>query len=147
MSAKRITILYTASIAAALLSSGCIVKAGVDAGDPVNAEFWLTWETVDSATSREVDCVSAGADTVWITASNVTTGDEFIDLFNCRDERGSSFPFTAGNYWVTVELLWCGGGACDRAVAISPASTVGPYRIYDNVAVDLGHFVFLINSP
>jgi hypothetical protein len=145
MSTKRTTTLFAASIAAVLASGCVIVDDDVDPGDPLSADFFLTWETVDAATGAELDCVSAGANTVMTTASNVTTGNEFIDLFDCRAAQGSSYMVNAGRYWVTVELLWCADTACPAPVAVSSAFTMGPYGVYRNMSVDLGHFVFYVD--
>jgi hypothetical protein len=140
------TIVHAAILAAAFLSSGCIiVDDGIDAGDPLNAEFSLTWATVDSVTGMEVNCVWAGANTVRTTATNVTTGDEFVDLFDCRDNGGSTYPVTAGRYWVGVDLLWCGDSACTAPVAIAPGYTAGRYSVFRDGDVNIGHFIFLVD--
>jgi hypothetical protein len=145
MSAKRLTTLFAASITA-VLASGCIfADDDVDPGDPLNAYFFLTWETVDATTGLEVDCVSAGAKTVRTIASNVTTGEDFVDLFDCRATQGSSYLVTAGTYSVTVELLWCADRACLAPEAVSSAFNVGSYGVYRDMSVDLGHFVFTVN--
>jgi hypothetical protein len=141
------TIAYAASIAAAVLASGCVVvDDGIDPGDPLDAQFFVTWETVGAISALEIDCIWAGANTVRTSAVNVTTGDEFVDLFDCRDKGGSTYPVNAGKYWVTVDLLWCDNDACIAPVVISPASTVGPYSMFRHADVDLGHFVFLVDG-
>ena len=147
MSTKQMTTLFAASIAAVLASGCVVVDDSTEPGDPLYAQFFLTWETADSITGVEVDCVSAGANTIRATASNVTTGDEFVDLFDCRDQAGTTYPLNAGRYWVTVELLWCGDAACTRPIALSSASTVGPYGVYSDSDIDLGHFVFFVDNP
>ena len=146
MSAKRMTTLLAASIAAVLASGCVIVDDDVDPGDPLYADFFLTWETVDAVSGREFDCVIAGANTVRTIASNVTTGEEFIDLFDCRSAQGSSYLVNAGRYWVTVQLLWCADTACLAPVAVSSAFNMGPYGVYSDVSVDLGHFVFYVDQ-
>src|SRR5262245_20405438 len=100
--------------AASLGGAGCVVVAhdGVDAGDPLDAQLYLTWDATDSKTGTKVDCYSAGADTVRVTAKNSSTGTIVTDLFDCKSGAGSTYSLTAGSYFINVDLVACRG---DRA--------------------------------
>jgi hypothetical protein len=132
--------------AASLGSTGCFVVGhhGVQAGDPLDAQLFLTWETKDARTGVNIDCISAGADTVRVVARNADTGSVVSDLFDCTLGTGTTYSLTAGSYFINADLVACrGDAACLSPVVVSSASTVGPYGVWDDEVYDLGHFVFL----
>jgi hypothetical protein len=133
---------------ASLGGAGCIVVShhGVEAGDSVDARLYLTWETKDSKTGAPIDCHSAGADTVRVSARNSGTGSVYNDLFSCDELGGTTYALTAGDYFINVDLVACGkDSACLHPVVVSSASTIGPYGVWSDDEFDLGHFVFLVN--
>lgn len=137
------------ALAAALSgASGCIVsdQGDVRAGDRLAAQLYLTWETQDSRTNERISCYSAGADTVRVTARNASTDTVYTDLFDCGAGAGKTYSLTAGNYYINVDLVRCAGDAsCVSEPALSSASTIGPYGVWDDVEFDLGHFVLLVD--
>ena len=135
-------------VVAALSGAGCVVVEHHDvaAGDPLDAQLYLTWETKDSHTGGRIDCHSAGADTVRVSARNSSTGSVYTDLFGCDAQSGTTYSLTAGAYFVTVDLVACGTDrACLSPAVVSSASTIGPYGIWSDDESDLGHFVFLVD--
>jgi len=137
-----------ASFLAAMISGCVVISDGVRPGDPLNASFRLTWATLDVSTNTEIDCVSAGADTVRTTAVNLSTGDQRVALFDCRRENGAVYGLTAGETVVIVELVRCGDDtACMAPAPVSSELEVGPYFLFGDVSVDLGHFVFPVDTP
>jgi hypothetical protein len=132
---------------ASLGGPGCVVVAhdDVDPGDALDAHLVLTWVVNDSKTGARIDCQSAGADTVRVTARNSNTGSIVTDLFDCGVGSGTTYSLTAGDYYINVDLVACRGDrACLRPDVVSVASTVGPYGVWDDADFDLGHFVFLV---
>lgn len=135
---------------AVLGASGCVVvthsTSGVAAGDPLNAQFYLTWATQDNATRVDIDCHSVGADMVRVTSTNTSTGDSLTDLFDCRRGAGQTYSLTAGDYSVSADLLDCAGdSSCRSPVVLSSAVPLGPIGVWFDQTIDLGHFVFLVN--
>lgn len=127
--------------------SGCVVSSAdtVEAGDVLDAHFLLTWTTNDVRTGTEVDCYSAGADTVRVEAHNLSTDVVLADLFDCDAGTGETGALTAGDYTVSVELVACGGDSdCEGAAPVSSLSNRGQYGVWADEDYDLGHFVFLI---
>lgn len=134
--------------AAALLSSGCIIVAedSIEPGDPLDAQFSLTWSLEDAFTGADLHCLDVGADTVIVTSTNDLAGEVFVDLYDCRAEGGATQFLTAGDYWVDVQLAACGGAPdCDGGFALSETLSVGPYSVYSNRTYDLGHVIFVVD--
>ena len=134
--------------ALSLSAAGCVVVEhhDVNAGDPLDAQLYLTWVINDSKTGVSLDCQSAGADTVRVSARNSGTGKTYADLFNCGAGAGTTYSLTAGDYYISVDLLSCGADtSCRSPVVVSSASTVGPYGVWYDGELDLGHFVFLVD--
>jgi hypothetical protein len=133
---------------ACLGGAGCVVvshRDDVNAGDPLDAQLYVTWETKDSTSGARIDCRSAGADTVRVSARNSGTGRVYVDLFDCAALSGTTFSLTAGDYFVTVDLVTCGtASGCPSPAVVSAASTIGPFGVWSDDEVDLGHFVFLV---
>ena len=142
--------MYAFALAAASLGgAGCVLvhhEDDVRAGDPLDAQLYLTWETKDSHTGARLDCRSVGADTVRVAARNSSTEKTYTDLFGCDAPAGKTFSLTAGDYYIDVDLVSCGPdtAACQTPRVVSRASTVGPYGVWTNEEFDLGHFVFLV---
>lgn len=141
------TLALAAAAASSLFATGCIVVGDtVDPGDPLDAHLLLEWETVESFTNVALDCYSVGADTVRVTARNSSTGKTYVDLFNCDDLAGVTYPLTAGDYYVNVDLASCGPEPdCPFPVILSAASMVGPIGVWDDADYDLGLFIFLVD--
>jgi hypothetical protein len=135
-------------LVAALGTSGCFVVSEDDsvvAGDPLDAQLYLTWETRDNAAGVELDCHDIGADTVRVSARNSDAGDVWIDLFDCDLNAGTTFELNAGDYFVDVDLVYCGtDAACNDPDVYSSAPTQGPLSVWYDGEYDLGHFVFLV---
>lgn len=134
--------------AASLGGAGCVVVThqDVNPGDALAAKLYLTWEVNDSRTRARIDCRSAGADTVRVTARNSSTQSAYTDLFKCDRASGTTYSLTAGDYFINVDLVACGGDkACLNPTVVSSASTVGPYGVWSDDEFDLGHFVFLVD--
>ena len=134
--------------AASLGGAGCVVVShdDVHAGDPLNAQLYLTWETNDSKTGARIDCHAAGADTVRVSARNASSGSTYADLFDCDAQSGTTYSLTAGDYFINVDLIACGHDpSCLNPSVVSVASTVGPYGVWTDDEFDLGHFVFLVD--
>jgi hypothetical protein len=134
--------------ALSLGGAGCVVVEhhDVKAGDPLDARLYLTWEMNDSKTSVRLDCQSAGADTVRVNATNAGTNKVYSDLFDCKAGAGRTYSLTAGDYYINVDLLSCGAdSSCRSPFVVSSASTVGPYGVWSDGELDLGHFVFLVD--
>jgi hypothetical protein len=138
-----------AAAAALVAGSGCIVvdDEPIEAGESLDAHFQLTWATNDVRTGREIDCRSAGADTVRVRARNLTSGDEIVDLFDCDAKSGETSALPAGDYSVSVDLVACAGDAiCAAPNVISAlAERRSRYSIWSDTDIDLGHFVFLVD--
>ena len=134
--------------AASLAGAGCIVvhHDEVAAGDPLDAQLFLTWETQDAKTRAPLDCHSVGADTVRVSARNGSTGTVYTDLFDCDAQRGTTYSLTAGDYFINVDLVTCGkDSVCLTAPVVSAAPLVGHYPVWTDDELDLGHFVFLVD--
>lgn len=132
------------ALSAALLGTGCIItRDRVDAGERLDAQLYLDWDTRDAATDKPITCAAVGADTVRVRARNASTGKSYVDLFECSDYAGTTARLTAGDYYVTVDLVFCGPEtACPNAEVISSAATVGPLGVWDDGEYDLGLFIF-----
>lgn len=136
-----------AAAAVVCAGSGCVVTEddGVQAGDPLDAHFELTWVTNDAATGAEVDCYSAGADTVRVRSRNILTGDELVDLFDCDARTGETSALPAGEYAVSVDLVACSGDRrCSAPRVVSTLAHRTLYQVWEADDIDLGHFVFLV---
>ncbi len=134
-------------VAAALLTTGCIVVAEdtIEPGDPLDARFSLTWSVEDAFTGDLLDCQSVGADTVLVQSTNDLAAEVFVDLFDCRSEAGATQTLTAGDYWVDVQLVDCGGSSdCSDGFVLSETVSLGPYSVYSDRDYDLGHFLFAV---
>jgi hypothetical protein len=132
-------------LAAALtLISGCIVVSdGVDAGDPLDAQLYLDWDVRDVVTDDPLTCATVGADTIRVKARNASTGKSYVDLFDCSAFSGTTYSLTAGDYYVTVDIAYCGTDpACSNPDVLSSAATIGPLGVWDDGEIDLGSFVF-----
>jgi hypothetical protein len=132
------------------MTAGCVVHDSVIAGEPLDAQFYLTWATQKWAaqgnTPVSIDCVTAGADTVRVTSRNISTGKAFIDLFDCGVKEGLTYDLTAGNYEVNVELVDCAGDvACNAPYVVSTAPSLGPIGVWRDAEIDLGHFIFIVD--
>lgn len=137
-----------AAAAVVCAASGCVVVTddGVQAGDSLDAHFRLTWATNDARTGVEVDCYSAGADTVRVRSRNILTGDDLVDLFDCDARTGETSALPAGEYSVSVDLVACSGDAvCDAPRVVSALAHRALYQVWEPIDIDLGHFVFLVD--
>ena len=130
--------------AALSFGTGCVITTDrVNAGAPLDAQFYLDWDTRDAVTNNLITCAAAGADTLRVRARNASTGKTYVDLFDCSDYAGKTFSVTAGDYFVTVSLLHCGADAdCRSPDVLSTAATVGPLGVWDDGEYDLGQFIF-----
>jgi hypothetical protein len=136
-----------ALLAGAALSAGCVVVDGSpQPGDYVDARFALTWQVNWADTGEQVsDCVKIGADVVRVVSTNASTGEVFVDIYDCRDESGLTSPVTVGDYDVSVDLAACTGDPdCLDPIILSYSDTLGPFYMDRNEEVDLGHVVFLV---
>lgn len=132
-------------------AAGCIVHTGdgttgpAAPGEPLAAQFSLTWVTRDVHTGLDVNCRSVGADTVRVTARNARTSAALTDLFDCSKGGGRTYSLTAGDYDVAVDLVWCGEDpSCQTPTVLSSAPSVGPISVWYDGTYDLGDFVFLV---
>ncbi|MEZ4293465.1 MAG: hypothetical protein R3B70_00690 [Polyangiaceae bacterium] len=133
--------------ASMLFSTGCIVVSTdtIDAGDPIDARFLLTWTTLDAANGMTIDCFTAGADTVRVRAKNTSTGNVLTDLFDCSSRAGATYEITAGDYYVYVDLVDCRGDtSCRRPRVVSSVSRTALQPVWQEGDYDLGHFVFMV---
>jgi hypothetical protein len=139
---------FLIAAAAACAGSGCIFTTPGDtvvAGDPLDARFLLTWTTNDVQSGTEIDCYSAGADTVRVTARNTGSGDVLINLFRCDAKTGETDALVAGDYSISIALVHCRGDAqCATPRVLSTLAARGLYGVWGDTDVDLGHFVFLV---
>jgi hypothetical protein len=138
-------------IAAAALAvcSGCVIDSEetVDAGEPLDADFTLTWEVVDARTESAVDCQLAGADTVRVRSHNTSTGEVVIDLFDCDAGAGTTVDLNAGIYSVSVALLDCRGDpSCKGADILSLTPSRKLYGVWDDGDYNLGDIVFQVRE-
>src|SRR5262245_35494299 len=101
---RNLSTMLIAGAALPLFLSGCEVEVAV--GEPLAAGFVLTCPTVDvnDPTNTRLDCLALGADKVEVSAFNLDTGDEFIDLFDCENEAGVTDVVTAGDYDIQISL-------------------------------------------
>lgn len=140
----RLSVIAAAALA---VCSGCVISSEetVEAGDPLDADFTLTWEVVDARTESAIDCQLAGADTVRVRSHNISTGEVVIDLFGCDAGAGTTVDLNAGTYSVSVALLDCRGEpSCKGADLLSLEPLRRLYGVWDAGDYNLGDFVFQV---
>jgi len=139
--------IVAASLALAPAMSGCVVVSDtVAVGDPIDAHFSLTWVTADAVSGDVLECHSIGADSVRVTATNLDTGDAFVDLFDCGALKGSTDAVTAGDYSVSVDLVRCGSDPTCLSVPVFAGTDLPEtFSVFTAGELDLGHFEFNVN--
>ncbi|MFO0756945.1 MAG: hypothetical protein U0359_10655 [Byssovorax sp.] len=138
-----------AALSGALLlasASGCVIVAdGPFPGDFADSYAALTWSTRDTWDNRTINCHTAGADTVRTIASNLDTGEVFVDLFDCQDEEGITAEISTGDYAFDAELVRCSDWSCNRAAVLDSVPVWDHLPIYGGGVYDLGHVVFMVD--
>src|SRR5579859_2687032 len=102
----------------------------------VEDRLFATWE-ISSAAFGPVACATVGATSVTMDLVNVSSGERFIETFDCGDYQGTSAPLSVGSYDVLIDLEDAGGATLSQVdLGTDNISTAG--------TIDLGHVVFRV---
>ena len=97
--------------------------------------FGLTWSLVDAG-GAALTCAEVFSGGVDIIATNASTSEALVDVFNCEDGAGVTSPVPVASYTIVVDVL-------DKSDAALGTSVPRDEDIeFGNQLVDLGNFDF-----
>ena len=86
-------------------ATGCIITSDDDDDD--TAQFEITWNLTAGDTDAAITCADASVASIGV-ISQLTGGQDWIDLYDCIDGYNATAPLPLGDFTVWVEALDAG---------------------------------------